>query len=295
LTWWFLLKIMDREWWARFLDKFGTPFIVSHFEKTDDRSRQILERALKLSTRIGGIAVSTGTQIQLEQANTSAADAHEKFFKACNDEISRFILGQTLSSTASSQGIGNGASDLQGQVRSDIASYDKKMLVQTIRNQLFKPWLRLNGFTGAVPLLTFGGEEPEENSTTAEVLSKLKTAGIRLAEASLGTLSQRVGLDLERDPAPTAAPTATIPLSAPLPRRKDPLAAANAISREAAASITQAYRGSLAPVAQIILDSATPEEARAKLLSAYTTWDGMKVAEILESALNAGAWNGLQN
>lgn len=299
LLWWFLFKTQDREWWARFLDRFGSPFPVGKFEKSDDRSRQILERAFRLANRIGGLVVSTGTQIELQQANTGAADAHEKFFRLCNDEISRRILGQTLSSTASPQGLGNGASDLQGQVRGDMAQNDKKRLAQTLREQLFKPFLRLNHIAGAVPNITFGGEEPEENSTTADVLSKLKTAGLRVADKSLAPLSKRVGLELERDPvtapgAPGANPASgdTRRLSA-LPTISEAGAAANSISREAAAVLSQAYRGTLAPARQIILESSTPEECATRLLSTFVDWSPERAAEVVESAVVAGAWNGV--
>ncbi|WP_395737470.1 DUF935 family protein [Prosthecobacter sp.] len=299
ILWWFLLKTMDREWWVRFLDRFGTPFPVAKFEKSDDRSRQILERALKLSTRIGGLVVSSGTQVELVQANTAAADAHQKFFQVCNDAISVRVLGQTLSSTASPTGIGSGASTLQGQVRDDIAAFDKKRLAQTIITQVIKPWQRLNGIKGAVNL-TFGGDEQEAIGSVAEALSKLKTAGVRLADKSMPELSKRMGLQMERDPAATA-PTAGAPglapgikaLSATLPGAQDPDTAANSISRDAAASITQAYRGTLAPVAQILLTAETPAVAQTRLLAAFTDWDATKVAEVVETALVAGAWNGV--
>lgn len=292
LLWWFLLKTMDREWWARFLDKFGTPFVTAKFEKGDDRSRSILERALRLSQRVGGLVVSRGTEIELTQANTAAADAHEKFFRACEDAQARLVLGQTLSSTASPTGIGGGASDLQGQVRADIRQFDKSQLNATFRQQVFAPLMTINGIPGSPPNLVWGGEEPEENSTTSEVLANLKTAGLRLAEKSLPTLSKRIGLEIERDI--VAAPVGTPRLlSAPLPSESDPVAAGSRVARAVAARISQTYRGSLAPIAQIILDSETPEEATAKMLTAYSQWDASKVAEIVESALTAGAWNGL--
>jgi len=297
LMWWYLLKTMDREWWVRFLDRFGTPFPVAKFEKSDDRSRQILERALKMSTRIGGIVVSSGTQVELVQANTAAADAHQKFYSVCNDEISRRVLGQTLSSTSAPTGIGGGASSLQGQVRDDIAAYDKKRLAQTLRDQFFKPWLRLNGFKGAVPNLAFGGDEEEEIGVTAEAISKLSTAGIRVTDAGLPDLSKRIGLPMERAPTPPAsapAPGGALKTLSALPVLSDAETATTSISREAAASIAQAYRGSLAPVRDILLTSTTPAEAETKLLAAFTDWDATKVAELVETALVAGAWNGLQ-
>lgn len=298
LMWWYLLKTMDREWWVRFLDRFGTPFPVAKFEKNDDRSRQILERALKLSTRIGGIVVSSGTQVELVQANTAAADAHEKFYRICNDEISRRVLGQTLSSTSAPTGIGGGASNLQGQVRDDIKAYDKKRLAQTMRAQFFAPYMKINGIKGAVPNLAFGGEEQEEIGVTAEALSKLKDAGIRVSDKSLPDLSKRVGLELERYPAPAAPTAPEIPgpvktLSA-LPGVQDANTAVTSISRRTAAMLSQTYRGSLAPARDILLTSATPAEAETRLLTTFTDWDAGKAAEVIESAFAAGAWNGLQ-
>lgn len=294
LLWWFLLKTMDREWWARFLDKFGTPFTVAKFEKNDDRSRQILERAFKMSSRIGGLVVSAGTQVELVSANTAAADAHERFYKLCEDAQAKRVLGQTLSSSASPTGLGNGASDLQGQVRGDIRQFDKLRLNATMRQQVFAPLMKANGIAGQAPHLVWGGEEPEENSTTATVLKDLYGAGLRLADKSLGSLSKRIGLEMERDPAPAAAPVPGVKqLSAPLPRGSDPVAAALSISREAAASLSQVYRGSLAPVRQIVLESQSPEECQTKLLAAFVDWSPTKAAEVVEMAVVAGAWNGL--
>ena len=191
------------------------------------------------------------------------------------------MLGQTLSSTASATGLGGGASGIQSEVRGDIAAFDKKRLAQTLRTHLFKPWLRLNKFAGAVPRIAFGGEEAEENTATATVLKDLKAAGVRISDKSLPILSQRVGLELERDPAagqlaPGAEPgTAGAPglpgvrtLSAPL-EIPTPENATSSISRRAAAMISQAYRGTLAPAREILLTSSTPEEAERRLLAAF--------------------------
>lgn len=210
LLWWFLLKTMSRDWWARFLDRFGTPFPVAKFEKNDDRSRAILERAFRMSSKIGGLVVSQGTQVELAQANTGAADAHERFFQRCCDEQSRAVLGQTLSSTASPTGFGGGASDLQSKVRDDLRQGDVRRIGQTLRQKFFLPWLRLNHFSGAPPKITFGQQEPEQLATVGQVLAALKQAGIRVAPGALPVLSERLGLELEMD----APATGTIPLSA---------------------------------------------------------------------------------
>jgi len=52
-------------------------------------------------------------------------------------------------------------------------------------------------------------------------------------------------------------------------------------------------RGNLAPARQVILDSTTPEEAQTKLLALFSDWDDARAAEVVETALAAGAWNGV--
>jgi phage gp29-like protein len=295
---------MDREWWVRFLDKFGTPFITGKFDKNDDRSRQVLERAFRMSSKIGGLVVTKDTQVELVQAQSQGnAKAFQEFHDACNREISKRVVGQTLSSEAQSTGLGSGTSDLQGQVRGDIAQFDRKKLSQTIRMQLFKPLLRLNGIRGAVPDLIWGQEEPEENGKTATALSSLKTAGLRLADKAIPVLSKRMGLELERDQEPKSdhlppvmppKPGKTKALSSGPPSNRDAVAASDSISREAAASLSLVLRGSLAPARQVILESATPQEAQSKLLALFTDWSPARAAEVVETALTAGAWNGCQ-
>lgn len=298
LVWWSFLKLQDREWWVRFLDRFGTPFPVAKFQKEDERSRQILQQALRLSSRIGGLVVTTATQVELVQAAPGAADAHGKFFDLCCDEQSKRVLGQTLSSTAKPTGLGSGTSDLQSQVRADFAQHDKKFLAKTLREQLFRPFLRINQIPGNPPHITFGGEEVEENLTTSEVLSNLKTAGLRLSQKSLNVLSKRLGLEIERDPEPVQPGSAlltTRKLSASaIPTAAEAALAADSISREAVAAISQAYRGSLAPVRDIILTSRSPEECLNRLLATFVDWSDTRAAEVVESAVVAGAFNGVE-
>ena len=56
ILFWWLLSAMDREWWSRFLEKYGSPFLVGKF--ADDEGRGILERAFSLAVRIGGLVIS---------------------------------------------------------------------------------------------------------------------------------------------------------------------------------------------------------------------------------------------
>ena len=59
-----------------------------------------------------------------------------------------------------------------------------------------------------------------------------------------------------------------------------------------AAALAQAFRGSLAPVRQIILSSSSPAEAERRLKLFYADWKPQRVQEILEEALQVCAATG---
>lgn len=295
LLWWFFLKFMDRDWWIRFLEKFGQPFIVGKFDKNDDTTRQVLERAFSLARRIGGLVVTRETQIELVQASTSqSADAHEKFFAICNREMSKLIVGQTMSAEAQSSGMNSGNADVHNDVRDDVRQFDGKMLAETLRHQLFAPFLRVNGLPGRAPVLVFGEEESDDNKSMADALASLNSAGLVVADASIPVVSRRLGIEMMRAQQPVPQTGLTVKkLSAPGVR--DALAASDAISREAAAMLSQVLRGSLAPARDIVLSADSPEEAQRALLAAFTDWEASRVADIVEMAVTAGAWNGVQD
>lgn len=262
LVWWFFFKTLVREWWIRWLDRFGTPFPVAKVPKDDTKSRDILERALRLGTRIGGLVVSTNTQVDLQQAASGNADAHQRCFEAINAELSRAVLGQETSSIAKATGLGSGVSDSQSQVRADIRAHDASCLAETLRTHLFRPWLKLNGFTGAAPKIAFG-QESEEVSATADVLAKLKQAGIRLAPCALGTLSERFGFQLELDPSP---------------------ASGRMLSLSAGGSVD---------IERVILASSSPDDAMNRLAVHFPGLAPELAVRSIEDAAIGGAWGAL--
>ena len=260
LVWWFFFKTLVREWWMRWLDRYGSPFPVAKVPKEDSKSRDMLERALRMGTRIGGLVVSTSTQVELVQANAGSADAHERCFKMINAELSRAVLGQESSSMGAAEGLGSGVSDSQSQVRSDIRAHDAACLAATLRAHLFTPWLKLNGFTGQAPKIVFG-QESEELIETAAVLEKLKLAGISLAPEAVAVLSERFGLQLQLD-APSAPAGRMLSLAA----------------------------GGGLDVRRVILDSDSPDDAMERLAAAFPQLAPLSAAREIEAAVIGGAW-----
>ena len=147
ILFWWLLRTMSRQWWADLLERFGVPFLKGKY--SDEKGRATLERAFRLAVRLGAIVVAKNTEVEIVQAaNGDSSNSHERFITICNQEISKLIVGQTLSSNASPTGeLGGGTANLQGEVRDDIRKADAKSLAATLRGQLFEQLLAINGHT----------------------------------------------------------------------------------------------------------------------------------------------------
>lgn len=292
---WWMLSTFDRDWWSRFLDRYGSPFLVGKYNQADDSSRRVLENAFQWAVKIGGLVVSKETEVELQQAaSAQSGEAYEKFLEVCQREKSKLILGQTLSSEAKSTGLGSGVAKEQGNVREDIRQWDAMRLGQTLRNQLFAQYLEINGLTGAVPSAIWGSESEEAKSATGKLLADLKNAGITVTDDGLSTLSEKVGLPLQRDLAPAPKIPGALPLSAFSAKAiQGALSANEDIARRGAAALSQSFRGSLAPIRRLIQESSSSSDLEQRIMSYYADWDPKRIASLLESALTAYTVNGL--
>ena len=323
LVWWWLLKTMDREWWVRFLERYGAPFLVGKYDQADDASRSVLMSAFSYATKVGGLVVSNETNVEVVQAGTKdAGEAFNALYEVCNREISKLVVGQTLSAEKASAGLGDGGSGLHGQVREDIRQYDAKTLGTTLSRQLFAQFLRNNGIPGRVPKIIWGGEDGDDSTATATVVKTMHEAGLELTDEALATVGERLGLSFQR----VATPAATLPgPGGVLPRKGAPNAlsdspdapqlmgarvhllsaaslaekalrgdlANDAIAAATADELARAFRGAFAPVALAIRESESASDLEARLKLMYADWPAAKLAGILEPALTAYAANGL--
>ncbi len=205
ILYWWLLATMSRDWWSRFLDRYGSPFIVGHYPQGDDKSRNVLRNAFSLATKLGGLVVTEKTRIEIKEAATaSTGDAYEKFINVCNREKSKLILGQSLSADAQPTGLGSGVANMQEGVRQDIRMWDAATLADSLRLQLFDQYMEINGRHGMTPTLTWGSVSTAELKSKADLLVSLKEAGYRLTDDEVGILSEEIGMSLERDPSAAA-------------------------------------------------------------------------------------------
>jgi phage gp29-like protein len=214
ILFWWLLSAMSREWWARFLDRYGSPFLVGKF--ADDEGKNLLERAFSLATRLGGIVCSRDTSIEIQKVSSNdSGDAYDKFLSICQREKSKLIIGQTLSAEAQPTGLGSGVSSLQGAVRDDIRKFDAMMLSDTLIHQLVTQFCQINNLPGRIPKLVWGSQSNEDIRAMGTLLQSFAAAGMELSDAGITQMAENTGYSLQRkaasqSPTPFNSPNANI-------------------------------------------------------------------------------------
>ena len=103
---WVIYKRNTTADWAQFSEVFGMPIQEYTYETDDDDSRR---RALEDANSIGALATfihGKDTELKLVEAGnkTGSAEVYEKFCERCNNEISKLILGNTLTTESSENG-----------------------------------------------------------------------------------------------------------------------------------------------------------------------------------------------
>jgi phage gp29-like protein len=289
ILFWWLLATMDREWWARFLDRYGSPFLLGTYPRGDADSRGTLERAFALAVKLGGLVISEDTKAELSQAaaTASSGQAYADFINLCHNEISKLVLGQTLSAQPSPTGeLGSGTATLQSGVREDIRLFDATLLSETLRDQLFTQFNEINGFPGQPPRIVFGSASASEMHNTIELLKAIRATDVEIADDAIATLSELTGLSLQRRQSGAApVPFSVTPYSAAPATVRDRLAVASRSIRNAAADLVPILRQFPSAVARAIQESASAAECQERILALYSAADRRRGAEILSDAM----------
>jgi phage gp29-like protein len=296
LLFWWLMSTMDRDWWARFLERYGSPFIVGKYDQADDSARAILTQAFQAASKIFGLVVSDETQVELMQsASQATGEAFAQFKEVCDDEKSKRILGQTGSAKTAPSGMGGGVNKQHESVRQDIRQFDQTTLADTMADQLFKPYLDINGIPGAIPKMVWGGVSIDEQISMGTLLANLAQAGYELTDEGLSTLGEKIAMPLQRKAVP-AVPAAGGPTGFSVFSAAGAVSPAHSaidrIAQNGSADLSQAFRGSLAPVRRIIVESRSAAECEARIREFYADWKADRVAGLVGDALTAYAANG---
>jgi phage gp29-like protein len=134
--------------WAQFAELFGMPFREASYEDYDDTTRQKLEQAMENYGGNSWMVRPKSADFKLHDAvKGTAGDLYKDLKDACNSEISKVILGNTLTTE-----VGSSGTQALGTVHQDnetIKNDRTRKYVLDILNGKFSYILQLYGFNTA--------------------------------------------------------------------------------------------------------------------------------------------------
>lgn len=197
LAYWLLL-VNDRDWWGLMMAKYGMPIPVAKADSQNKQTITDLQSALAMGTRLGGIVIDRKAEIDWASvAGTDGSQAHKIFSDFCNAEVSKIVVGQTLSSKPAPTGMGSGASEQAEHVRDDIRMWDVLKLSDTLERQLFNQILAVNGYRGRCHVF-WGGMSSNDAKTFAQTMQQLGAGGYELTDDGLIYAGNKLGYGIQR-------------------------------------------------------------------------------------------------
>jgi phage gp29-like protein len=236
LSWMYLFKNYTVKDWVTFNEVFGMPIRVGKYDSgADPADITKLANAVKNRGADAAGIISKNTEIEFIESTRGSGrmNPYQMFIDFANREISKAVLGQTLTSDASGQTGTYSTAKIHEMVRQDILEADAEALSGTITDQLIRPLVGFNypnGWNLPIPKFWIKAEAEDDAKETSEVLVNLDKIRFPIPlsfirdrfgvpEAKAGEATTR---DLTAIPLPVAAPPPVVDPEKPGDKKEDP-------------------------------------------------------------------------
>jgi len=302
-TWWYLFKNYAIKDWIIFLEVFGMPLRLGKYpSNASTADKDALEIAIRTlgSDAAGIISESTAIEFIESAKGTANAEIYEKLASFGNREISKAILGATLTAEVGQTG-SYAAANTHNDVRLDLMRSDARALASTVRDQILRPWVGFNyGWDVPIPDYTGDFEEPEDQKLLADIFDKLADRmdiPVSHCRKVFNIPEVEKGEDVLR---PKSAQNQTISTAATLHTAKaektaeieDP-DAVDLISQRLERESDTHIQDLLKPIRVLLAKANTMAEFRDSLIDAYPQMDATDLGNLIARATTAAELMGM--
>lgn len=187
LVWCALFRNWDLADWLKLAELSWKPWRVGKYSKTAGKAdRENLLALLEALTSNGVGIVRDDMQVDVhfpQGSGSSAAHNHKELAEFLGAEMSKAILGQTLTTEAGARGA-RALGEVHDQIRRDLRNADARAVAATLRAHLVEPLVRLNfGDAVGVPEIVFETDDAVDLDKFASAVVKLQSAGMRIPVA----------------------------------------------------------------------------------------------------------------
>lgn len=172
---WVIYKRNTTADWAQFSEVFGMPIQEYTYETDDEDARA---RALQDANSIGSLATfihGKDTELQLREAGnkTGSAEVYDRFIERCNSEISKLILGNTLTTEASAKGT-QALGTVHKKVEEAVAKADREFVLNVLNYDMADIFAHM-GINTAGGKFCFPEKKDTDPNMKVNILTRLYT------------------------------------------------------------------------------------------------------------------------
>ena len=295
--WMYLFKNYDIKDWVAFAEVYGRPLRLGKYKAnaTKEDKDALMQALVQLGVDAAGI-VSESTVVEFIEAKATGASIYSALADFCNREMSKAVLGQTLTSEVGSVG-SYAASKVHQQVRQDLLEADCRALAKTLRRDVIKPLVMFNfGEAERLPWIKFHYEPPEDQELTSKVYATLvKDVGLPISQEHVyekfGIPKPEEGQALVSPPGIAPQGTESMKASAndTIALSRSPRGPQEAIDSLADQTLVEAqkrgiFKGIAEPVLSIIQKATSLEGLRDELVKAYPNMDTSELEDLVARA-----------
>ncbi|MEP1330116.1 DUF935 domain-containing protein [Pseudophaeobacter sp.] len=327
-AWCWMFKAFTQRDWAIFTQTYGQPIRLGKYGPgTSEDEKNKLFRAV--AGIAGDCAAIIPESMSMEfisaESISGSIDLYERRADWYDKQTSKAVLGQTATTDAETGGLGSGKE--HGDVREDIERADGKMLAAILNKALVRPYIDLNyGPQKLYPKLKIARPEPEDLAAWTQATSPWFEAGLEFVEKdvrdklSLSTpekgdrilrksdASSEYQPDEGREPdakppqskikgylkgqKPDPAPVAALQAETTPQPPSESFSPVSALTDQLTASGTQEMHKLLSGVEAMVDASASLEELRENLLSAFPKLDATELSSVMAAGILAASAGG---
>ena len=185
VAWMYLFKNYDLKDLVSFCEVYGMPLRLGTYDATASEKDKaaLMDAIVRMGTDAAGI-VPSGTDIKFIESNKqSSVDIYERLARFCDEQMSKAIVGQTLTSDS---GGSYAQSKTHNDVRQDLTEADCKAVMETVRRDLIRPLVEFNfGVQAHVPYFILNATDTDDLKETAEIVNTLAAAGLEIPKSWL--------------------------------------------------------------------------------------------------------------
>lgn len=149
------------QFWMKFIEKYAIPYFIGKYEPgaSDDKKEEILNLLVSMvQDAVGVIPNDSSVEIKEAAGKGTSAQIFKTFVEFLDKEISKTILGQTLTTEPGESG-SYALGQVHNQVRQDIVESDIRLVEETINTLLL--WIHeLNFDDENIPSIEFYSPKP---------------------------------------------------------------------------------------------------------------------------------------